>query len=138
MEVETNRLHECKGIPWFTLYNEPKALPQVGRGFANVQSVADVDEQIDGDACHTCKRRKTAPGPIAVDETDFAKRWHNGDKGLIVDLTMDGVSPLHNSRNVASSARQPRSSFKYEQIERRAQAAGRYGTCTLVGQQAEE
>lgn len=89
-----------QNVAWFDMHNEPKAIPQLGHGFVNVQSVADLDEQIDGDACHASKRRKTAPGPIAVNETDFAQRWQNGgSKGLITDLTMDDVSPLHNSRN---------------------------------------
>lgn len=68
--------------------NTPRALTNVGRGFVNVQTVKELDDQ---EEARPSKRIKVDKG--AADEAEFAKQGEEERSGPLVVIDADYVCP---------------------------------------------
>lgn len=70
------------------MYNEPEAIQQVGQGFKNIQSVAELDKQSKQLGSVPRKRKADLDKEEGL---DIAARWKKGP-GYVVNLDADRVS----------------------------------------------
>lgn len=70
------------------MYNEPEGIQQLGQGFNNVQSIAELDKQSKDMGRVPTKRKAEMETEEAL---DISARWKNGP-GLLVNLDADKVS----------------------------------------------